>query len=88
MLRPQKWVCPRSPAGNYCFQLLKLANRERLMELCESYGWEPDSEDVDVAPIEEWSEDDYRELWALLASAVSPEEQRYWKAECAPTKLP
>jgi hypothetical protein len=75
------------PPGNYYFHELGLAERERLMGWCKRYGWEPDNDEVNIAPIDEWREDDYLELWALLVSAVTPEEQRYWPKDCSPTKL-
>jgi hypothetical protein len=53
---------------NYDFALLSFVDRERLMQLCEKYRWLPDSDRVDIAPFDDWRDDDYDELCRLLAA--------------------
>jgi hypothetical protein len=56
------------PRGYFYFYRLSFVDRERLMQLCVKYGWLPDSDRVDIASVDEWSDDDYDELCRLLAA--------------------
>jgi hypothetical protein len=38
------------------------------MQLCTQYGWLSDSDRVDIAPVDEWSDGDFDELCNLLAA--------------------
>ena len=42
------------PNANYDFRLLGFVARERLMELSELYGWERDSAEINIMPIDAW----------------------------------
>ena len=53
---------------NYDFALLSFVDRERLMQLCVQCGWFPDSDRVDIAPFDEWSDGDFDEMCNLLAA--------------------
>jgi hypothetical protein len=41
------------------------------------YGWEPEAGQVEIAPVDDWSHDDYHELCRLLTASVSRLERRY-----------
>lgn len=63
------------PGGNYRFKSLSYAARERLLELCIQYGWEPGAEDISLAPLAEWLDGD-REVLAHILWQATPTLER------------
>ena len=66
------------PGGNYRFNGLCFAHRERLMDLSQQYGWEPEADSVCVAPLVDWEGDDLEELFGLLWRATPQIERNMW----------
>lgn len=58
------------PGGNYTFNNLSFGDRERLMELCEKYGWQHEADAVSIAPLAELDEGDLEELRRLLWRSI------------------
>ena len=67
------------PGGNYRFNGLCFADRERLMDLSQQYGWEPEADIVCIAPLVDWEEDDLEELSGLLCRATSEFELKVFR---------
>lgn len=78
--RFQSHVAPdwELPGGNYRFQSLSYAARERLLELCIQYGWQPDANVVCIASLSDWAEGDRETLADILWDATSVLEQEMW----------
>ncbi len=58
------------PGGNYRFNCLSYAERERLLDLCRMHGWEPHEPEICIAPLGEWSKDHLNTLAGLLWQAT------------------
>jgi hypothetical protein len=67
------------PGGNYRFNGLCFADRERLMDLSQRYGWEPEEDSVCIVPLAEWEQDDVEGLCRLLWQATSEQERSMWE---------
>jgi len=68
---------PRFPRGNYTSHNMSYHAHDRLQELAEQYGWDPETgRTVAIADVEDWSDDDFDELIDLLWHSLSDSEQR------------
>ena len=55
------------PSGNFYSGRMSYHARDRLWELAEKYGWDPEVNDPSqMAELDEWSDEDYWELIELL----------------------
>lgn len=66
------------PGGIYRFNALCCADRERLVDLSQQYGWEPEADTICIAPLAEWDEDDLKEPFGLLWRATPRIERSMW----------
>ena len=58
---------PNLPSGNFYSGRMSYHARDRLWELAEKYGWNPEVNDPSqMAELDEWSDEDYWELVELL----------------------
>ena len=70
------------PGGNYRFNALCFADRERMMDLNFNYGWEPEAEEVWIVPLEDWDRGDLEQLFGLLwRSTPGGERAMWWRRE-------
>lgn len=63
------------PRGNYDFRNLSYSEQAEFQMLCEGYGWDPDANEVEIAPLTLWANEDLLELYELLEKAV-PETEK------------
>jgi hypothetical protein len=58
---------PNLPSGNFYSGRMSYHARDRLWELAEKYGWDPETGDPSqMAELDEWLDEDYWELIELL----------------------
>lgn len=66
----------RFPRGNYYSHNMSYHARDRLLELAEQYGWNPETDDPsEIVDVECWAEEDYEELVDLLWHTISESER-------------
>ena len=74
--RTQAFNDRRFPRGNYYAHNMSYHAHDRLLELAERYGWDPETDNPsDIADVEHWTEEDYDELIDLLWNTISDSER-------------
>jgi hypothetical protein len=62
------------PRGNYDFRTLTYAEQAQLQDLCEQYGWDRSTQEVEIEQLSCWAEPDLLKLYDLLEDAVPDSE--------------
>lgn len=66
------------PGGNYKFNGLSYADRERLLHLCRFYGWDQEDPEPSIIPLNVWSASDLEVLADVLWGATPAIERKMW----------
>lgn len=68
------------PRGNYDFHILSYAEQAEFEMLCACYGWDPNSDVVELDALTLWADEDLFDLYGVLEKAI-PETEKAMQTE-------